>query len=95
MSTERWQGATTWQRLRHRIFRHPLTILCAYVTIFLLVSCVNPLATNPRKYWDGACALLAHGGFFVLLWLFAGFDVAMFSIVIPFAIAAALGAYLF
>jgi omega-6 fatty acid desaturase (delta-12 desaturase) len=35
MSIERWQRATTWQRLRYRIIRHPLTILCAYVTIFL------------------------------------------------------------
>ena len=30
-----------------------------------------------------------------LLWLFAGFDVAMFSMVLPFAVAAAMGAYLF
>ena len=28
MSTESWQRATTWQRLRYRIIRHPLTILC-------------------------------------------------------------------
>jgi len=95
MSTERWQRATTWQRLRYRITRHPLTILCAYLTIFLLVSCINPLAKNPRKYWDGAFSLLAHGGLIALLWRFVGFDVAMFSVALPFAIAAALGAYLF
>ena len=95
MSTESWQRATTWQRLRYRIIRHPLTILCAYVTIFLLVSCLNPLVKNPRKYWDGAFSLLAHGGLIASLWLYAGFDVAMFSVVLPFAIASALGAYLF
>ena len=87
MSTEQWQRATTWQRLRYRIIRHPLTILCAYVTIFLLVSCLNPQAKNPRKYWDGAFSLFAHGGLIALLWLYAGFDVAMFAIVLPFAIA--------
>lgn len=95
MSTATWQQATNWQRLRYRISRHPLTILFAYVTIFLFVGCVTPLATNPRKYWDGALALLAHGGLMLLLWLVAGFDAAFFSVLLPFAIAAALGAYLF
>ncbi|MDB4786455.1 MAG: fatty acid desaturase [Planctomycetaceae bacterium] len=95
MSTEKWRQASTWQRLRYRISRHPLTILCAYVTIFLIVSCIKPLVKKPRKYWDGAFSLLAHGGVILLLWLFAGFDVAMFSFVIPFAIASAVGAYFF
>jgi acyl-lipid omega-6 desaturase (Delta-12 desaturase) len=95
MSTDSWQQATRWQRLRYRIVRHPLTILTAYFTIFLLVGCINPLAKNPRKYWDGAFSLLAHAGLIAILWWSAGFDVAMFSMVIPFSIAACLGAYLF
>jgi len=95
MSTEGWRRATAWQRFRYRISRHPLTLLCAYVTIFLLVSCVNPLVKAPRKYWDGALSLLAHGGLIAVLWLFAGVDVALFVVVLPFAIASAMGAYLF
>jgi omega-6 fatty acid desaturase (delta-12 desaturase) len=95
MSTENWRRATPWQRLRYRISRHPLSILCAYVTIFLLVSCINPLVRDPRKYWDGALSLVAHGGLIALVWWCAGFDVALFAIILPFAIASALGAYLF
>ena len=95
MSTESWQRASAWQRLRYRISRHPLSIVCAYVTIFLLVSCLNPLFKAPRKYWDGAISLLAHGGLIALLWLVGGFDVALFALMLPFAIASALGAYLF
>jgi omega-6 fatty acid desaturase (delta-12 desaturase) len=95
MSIERWQRATAWQRLRYRISRHPLSILCAYVTIFFLVGCLNPLMKDPRKYWDGAFSLLAHGGLIALLWLYAGFDVALFAVVLPVAIASTLGAYLF
>ena len=30
-----------------------------------------------------------------MLWLYAGFDVALFAFVLPFAVASALGAYLF
>jgi acyl-lipid omega-6 desaturase (Delta-12 desaturase) len=95
MSTESWQRATIWQRLRYRMIRHPLTILCAYVTVFLLAGCLIPLLTNPRKYWDGAFSLVAHGGLIALLCLYAGFDTALFTVVLPSAIASALGAYLF
>ena len=95
MSTESWQTATTSQRLCYRIARHPITILCAYVTVFLLVGCVDPLLKNPRKYWDGALSLLAHGGTIALLWAYAGFDVVLSAIFLPFVIASALGAYLF
>jgi omega-6 fatty acid desaturase (delta-12 desaturase) len=95
MCTESWRRATTWQRLRYRVSRHPLTILCAYVTVFLFGGCLIPLLTNPRKYWDGAFSLLAHGGIIALLCLYAGFDTALFAAVLPCAIAAILGAYLF
>ena len=95
MSTESWQTATASQRLRYRIARHPITILCAYVTIFLLISCVDPLLKNPRKYWDGALSLIAHGGTIALLWACAGFDVVLSAMFLPFVIASALGAYLF
>ena len=95
MSTESWQTATTWQRLRYRTARHPITILCAYVTVFLFIGCVDPLLKNPRKYWDGALSLIVHGGTIALLWACAGFGVVLSAFFLPFVIASALGAYLF
>lgn len=95
MTTEMWQKASGWQRLRYRINRHPLTILTAYVTVFLYSFCLNPLRKHPRKYWDAALAILCHGGVIALLWVFAGFPVAFFAFILPFAIAAATGSYLF
>lgn len=95
MTTEQWLGASAWHRLRYRVTRHPLIVMSAYVTIFLLVNCLIPLFKEPRKYWDGVLSLLAHGGLIALLWVFAGLDVALFAFVLPFAIAAGLGAYLF
>ncbi len=53
MTTQQWAGASTWHRLRYRVTRHPLSILGAYVTIFLFVNCLLPLLKEPRKYWDG------------------------------------------
>jgi omega-6 fatty acid desaturase (delta-12 desaturase) len=95
MSTQAWQNATFWQRLRYRVSRHPLTILTAYVTIFLLAMCLNPLRRAPQKYWDGAVSLLAHFGVIAGLWLWLGFSAALFAFILPYAIASALGAYLF
>lgn len=95
MTTDQWRGASWWHRLRYRVTRHPLTILAAGVTIFLLVSCLVPLVKQPRRYWDGALALIAHGSLIAALWIFGGWDVALFAFALPFLIAAALGAYLF
>jgi acyl-lipid omega-6 desaturase (Delta-12 desaturase) len=95
MSTQAWGTATFWQRLRYRISRHPLTILSAYVTIFLLTMCINPLRREPRKNWDGAVSILAHFGLIAVMCFWLGFDVALFAFILPYSIASALGAYLF
>jgi omega-6 fatty acid desaturase (delta-12 desaturase) len=95
MTTTMWDQASFWQRLRYRISRHPVTILSAYVTVFLFSITLVPLRKDPRKSWDGALSLLVHGGLVAALWFFAGFPVAFFAFLLPFAIAAASGAYLF
>jgi len=95
MTTHMWQDASTWQRLQYRIKRHPLTILCAYLTVFFFSLCLLPLLRNPRKYWDGILSLLVHGGLIAVLWVFAGFTGAFFACLLPFSIAGAIGAYLF
>ncbi len=95
MSTQMWQQASIWQRLRYRASRHPLTLLNAYATVFFFSICLLPLLQNPRKYWDGALAVLLHGGLMAGLWAWAGWPVAFFAGLLPFAIGAALGAYLF
>lgn len=95
MTTDTWRRATMWQRLRYRVIRHPLTILGAYVTVFLGSLCLAPLVRNPRKNWPSVLALLVHGGLIAGLCWFAGFSAAFFGFLLPFAIAAALGAYIF
>jgi omega-6 fatty acid desaturase (delta-12 desaturase) len=95
MTAETWKQASVWQRLRYRVSRHPLTILFAYITVFLFSITLVPLLKNPRKYWDGALSVLVHGGLIALLWVFGGFSVVFFAFLFPFAFAAASGAYLF
>lgn len=95
MTTEQWRGATAGQRLHYRVIRSPLTILMAYVTVFALGLCLIPFLKNPRKFWDGGLALLVHGGVIAAVWAFCGLPAVFFAILLPFALAAMLGAYLF
>ena len=62
MTTEMWRQTSFWERFRYRLSRHPLTILFAYVTVFLYSICLQPLLSNPRKY-------LGWGGFITGAWL--------------------------
>lgn len=95
MTTQMWRTASPVQRLSYRLIRHPLTILFAYLTIFLVSVCTLPLLRRPARYWDSALSLLAHSSVLVTLWLFAGVDVAFFALVLPMTIAGAMGGYLF
>lgn len=95
MTTRMWQSASRLQRLRYRIVRHPVTILCGYVTIFLGSVCAAPLFRRPSRYWDSGLSLLAHGSAVAILWVFGGVDAAIFALILPMAMAAAVGGYLF
>jgi omega-6 fatty acid desaturase (delta-12 desaturase) len=95
MTTDMWRKASFWRRLHYRVSRHPLTILTAYITVFLFSICVLPLLKHPRKFWDGALSLLVHGGAMAALWLLGGFQMVFFVLLLPCAVAAAIGAYLF
>ena len=95
MTTEAWRTTSFWQRVEYRTMRHPLTLLGAYVTVFLISLTLLPLIKDPRKYWDGALSIVAHTILLAALWMLAGFSVLFFAFLLPFAIAAAVGAYLF
>jgi omega-6 fatty acid desaturase (delta-12 desaturase) len=40
-------------------------------------------------------ALVGHAALIAVLWIFGGFDTAFFVVLLPMAIASALGSYLF
>jgi acyl-lipid omega-6 desaturase (Delta-12 desaturase) len=95
MSLKEWAEATPMQRLFYRINRNPLTILLAYVTVFLFSNTIEPFLRNPVKHWTSGFSVLVHGGLILTLWLVGGFWVAFFAFLLPYALAAVLGAYLF
>lgn len=95
MSVEMWQRATRFQRFRYRAARHPVTIFCAYLTIFMGALCLGSTLSNPRKHWPGAIIFLTHLVLLGALWLAGGWQMMFFVYLLPLWIAAAAGAYLF
>ncbi|MFO7603798.1 MAG: fatty acid desaturase [Gammaproteobacteria bacterium] len=95
MTTKMWQAASRAERFSYRFQRHPLVVLFGYITIFGFSVTLLPLLHEPGKHLDSAVALLVHIGLIAGLWVFAGFDVAWYAVILPMAIASALGSYLF
>ncbi len=95
VTTDKWQRASTLQKIHYRVTRHVLTIVLAYATVFFGSLCLIPLLQSPRKNWESVLSLLTHAGFIAGLWIFAGWSVLFFSFLLPFTIAGMVGAYLF
>jgi len=95
MTTDMWRDASLATRIGYRIERHPLTILTGYLTIFFFSVTLLPFLRNPARHWDSLIVLLGHGSLIAVLWVFGGFDVAFFVILLPMTIASTIGSYLF
>ena len=95
MTTQQWAEATPTQRRHYKLVRHPLTVLSAYFTIFMLDMCVVSFLRNPRKRWDSGLAALLNWGVSALLIIKLGFAVFFFAWFFPLFVATATGAYLF
>ena len=95
MTTRQWAMATPAQRRHYRMVRHPLTVLCAYFTVFMLEMCVLSFLRSPRKRWDSLLALAVNWAATVLLLTKFGAGMFFFGYFMPLFIACASGAYLF
>lgn len=94
MTVDEYRAANWRKRALYIIARHPLTMCCGYVTVFLYGMCVLPFLANPRRHWDGAMSLVCH--LTLLLWLGAReADDLVLAALVPFSLASAFGAYLF
>jgi omega-6 fatty acid desaturase (delta-12 desaturase) len=95
MTTAMWRDASLATRAGYRLARHPLTVLSGYLTIFFFSITLLPLLRDPLRHWDSLLVLLGHGTLIAILWVFGGFDVAFFVILLPMTIASMIGSYLF
>jgi omega-6 fatty acid desaturase (delta-12 desaturase) len=95
MSTEQWAVACPRTRRQYKIARHPLTVLFAHFTAFLLMMGLLSFVRSPRKRWDSALSLLVYAAITAGLWLAGGVTLWACAFFLPLFLAHAIGAYLF
>ena len=95
MTRERYQQSSFGERFKYLFLRHPVTLLLGYLTVFLVNMTIRSIFESPRKHYDCLLALLLHLAFGTTLVLLFGWVTLALTLVVPFFIASALGAYLF
>jgi omega-6 fatty acid desaturase (delta-12 desaturase) len=95
MTVEMWKRAPRGKRVLYAIARHPLTIAAGYLTLFLFGMCLGSFLKKPKHYWDSALAIVLHVALVGTLTFFFGFPAALFTVILPLAVACAVGSYLF
>ena len=95
MTLERYQKSSRVARFKYLFLRHPATLLSGYLTVFLFAMTIRSIIESPRKHYDCLLALLLHLAFGATLVLLAGWGALVLTLLVPFFIASALGAYLF
>ena len=80
---------------RYRTMRHPLTMACGMLTVFIGGMIVAAAVRDPRRHWLGLLGVLVYAGAVVAVWLTAGWAIAVGTLLVPYAVAMALGSYLF
>jgi omega-6 fatty acid desaturase (delta-12 desaturase) len=94
MTVDDYAKASCFQRFQYALSRHPMTMLLGYVTVFLYSMSLKSLWMDPRTHFDCAIALVLHVGIIIGLALLAP-SVLLLTFLLPMAIAASIGAYLF
>jgi len=82
-------------RFDYLFMRHPLTILFGYVFVFFYGMCVYPFFNDPREHYDCLIATLVHLALAAVVTWFFGWAALFLTVLIPYFIASAIGAYLF
>lgn len=95
MTKEQFLKSSPGKRLGYLFVRHPLTILCGYVFMFMVGMCINPFLNHPRKHFDCLVSLLVHIAIGFALFRFGGWEALLLAQTLPSVITYAIGSYYF
>jgi omega-6 fatty acid desaturase (delta-12 desaturase) len=94
MTTHAYASASLVERFVYAAVRHPLNMALGYLTVFFWGMSLYPFLLSPARHYDGALAIVLHGGVIWYLSTF-GWDVVVLGMLFPLLVASSLGAYLF
>ena len=95
VSTKTFGNLNSAGRLKYLVIRHPLMIVFAYIPIFLVSFCLWPFFENPKRYWDCGISAVIHITLATMLYILGGFQLLLFTLIIPSLLMYALGGYIF
>lgn len=95
MTKEKFLKSSPKERFAYLAIRNPITMLLGYFTIFIYGMCINSFLSSPSRHFDSLISLIVHVALCVLIWYFFGWLTLFLSLIVPFMVADALGAYLF
>jgi len=95
MTKAQYLKSSRGERFKYLFMRHPLTLLFGYMTVFFYSMSLQPAVSAPRRHWDAWPTVIIHLGLAALLVSYSGWLALVLTLIIPFFIAGALGAYLF
>jgi omega-6 fatty acid desaturase (delta-12 desaturase) len=95
MTKKHFERLAGGKRFKYLFMRHPLTILCGYVFIFLFGMCVYPFCNSPSKHYDSLIAFIVHVVLATVVIVFLGVEAWILTMLVPYFIATAFGSYLF
>lgn len=83
------------ERRSYLAIRHPLTIALGYFSMFIIGMCLSSFLSTPKKHYDSLIALILHAAITTLVIIFGGWQMWIFTMLIPYMVACGMGAYLF
>lgn len=95
MTKVSFEEATVGERFVYLATRHPLTILFAYITVFLWGMSLRPFFQNPLRHFDGGLAALGHFALIGTLGTTLGAQSTLLVLIAPLFVACSMGGYLF
>lgn len=95
LTVQQWHQRTFWQRVALRVHRHPLVLIGAYFTVFLLNITLLPALRRPIRHYDSILSLLIHAACITTAALLGGWSAVLFVVLLPMILSGAFGAYLF
>jgi omega-6 fatty acid desaturase (delta-12 desaturase) len=95
MTSAQYLKSSKGERIKYLFMRHPLTILFGYLFVFLYGMCLYPFFNNPRAHYDCLISFLVHVALATVITIFFGWTALILTLIIPYLIGSAIGAYLF
>lgn len=94
MTTTEYASSSFWKRLGYRLIRSPFIILFGYITGFLINKTIVKFIEDPVRNHSCGIALLIHIGLVILIGSYS-IKMLLLGMVLPLAIGAAVGTYMF